>query len=59
MSNTIFAARKPSPLVRVWRSTGVPGTPLVCRWMQDEPAKFNCSVSDSPLDETGGRRRCA
>jgi hypothetical protein len=59
MNNIIFAARKPSPLVRVWHSTGVPGTPLVCRWMQDETAKFGSSLSDSPIDETGGLRRCA
>jgi hypothetical protein len=53
MNNTIFAARKPLPLVRVWRSIDVPGTPLVCRWTQDEAANPSSSLADSSIDETG------
>jgi hypothetical protein len=55
MNNTIFAARKASPLVRLWRSTSEPGTPLVCNWVRAETVKLR---SDSMTDETGGLRRC-
>jgi hypothetical protein len=56
MKNSIFAARTPSPLVRIWRSTGDPGSPIVCRWLQDESVKLR---SGSVTDETGGSRPCA
>lgn len=56
MNNTIFPARKPSPLARTWRSTGEPRTPLVCNWVRAETLKLR---SDSMTDETGGLRRCA
>jgi hypothetical protein len=56
MNNTIFAVRTPTPLVRMWRSLGGPGTPLVCSWVKVETAKLR---SDSVPDETGGLRRCA
>jgi hypothetical protein len=29
---TTFAARRPT-LVRVWRTTGLPGAPLTCAWL--------------------------
>jgi len=56
MNNTIFAARKPSPLVRMWRSSGEPGSPLVCIWVMAEAGK---QLSDSVTDETGGLLLCA
>ena len=56
MNNTIFAARKPSPLVRMWRSTGEPGTPLVSNWVQVEAGQLR---SDSVTDEIGGLLLCA
>jgi hypothetical protein len=56
VNNTIFAARKANPLVRTWRSTGEPGTPLVCNWVQAETVKLR---SNSAIEETGGLRRCA
>ncbi len=56
MNNTIFPARKPGPLVRMWRSTGELGTPLVCNWVTIEAGK---PLSDSVTDEIGGRLRCA
>ncbi len=59
MNKKILAAPRPSPLVRVWRSTGEPGMPLVCIWMQADTAKL-CPISaDSSSDETGGLRLCA
>lgn len=56
MNNTIFAARKPRQLVRMWHSTGDPGTPLVCTWLLPETAKL---LSNSTTDETGGLLLCA
>ena len=38
--NKTFAAREPSPLVRVWRSSGDPGMPLVSTWVRTEFTKF-------------------
>ena len=38
MNNKILAVRRPSPLVRVWRSTGDPGMPLVGIWVQADTA---------------------
>ena len=32
-NNKILAVRRPSPLVRVWRSTGDPRMPLVGIWV--------------------------
>jgi len=49
----------PSPLVRVWRSTGDPGMPLVGISVQAETAKLRPSAADSQRDETGGLRLCA
>jgi hypothetical protein len=56
MNNTVFAARKANPLVRMWRSTGEPETPLVCNWVQAETVKL---PSNSSIDEMGGLRQCA
>jgi len=56
MNNKILAARRPSPLVCVWRATGEPGMPLVCSWMQ---AKLRPDAAESSSDETGGFRLCA
>ena len=53
MNNTILAARKPSPLVRVWRSTGTPGTPLICCWVQDEAEKVHLNLAKSPSGRGG------
>lgn len=56
MNNIIFAALKPNPLVRVWRSTSKPGAPLVCNWVHAETAKLRFN---SMTEETGELSRCA
>jgi hypothetical protein len=58
-NNKILAARGPSPLVRVWRSTGDPGMPLVGIWVQADMAKLRSSPVDPSSDEIGGLRLCA
>jgi len=58
MNNKILAARRPSPLVRIWRLTGNYRMPLACVWVQVDTAKLRPN-SDSSSDETGGRRLCA
>jgi hypothetical protein len=58
-NNTILAARRPSPLVRVWRSTGDPGMPLVGIWVQADTAKLRPSPADQLGDEIGGLGLCA
>jgi hypothetical protein len=45
-NNKILAARRPSPLVRVWRSTGDPGMPLVGIWVQADTAKLRSNPVD-------------
>jgi hypothetical protein len=55
MNNIIFAPT-PSRLIRTWRSTGEPGTPLVCKWVQVEPTTLR---SGSTTDVIGGLLRCA
>jgi hypothetical protein len=55
MNNKILAAPQPNSLVRVWRSTGDPGTPLVCIWVQAECTRLRPILADSSSDETGGR----
>jgi hypothetical protein len=59
MNNKNLTARRPSPLVRVWRSTGDPGMPLVGIWVQAETAKPRPNAADSSSDETGGLCLCA
>ena len=58
-NNKILAVRRPSPLVRVWRSTGDPGMPLVGIWVQADTAKLRSSPADPSSDEMGGLRLCA
>jgi hypothetical protein len=58
-NNKILAVRRPSPLVRVWRSTGDPGMPLVGIWVQDDTAKLRSNPVDSSSEEIGGLRLCA
>jgi hypothetical protein len=58
-NNKILAVRSPSSLVRVWRSTGDPGMPLVGIWVQAETAKLRSSPADPSSDEIGGLRLCA
>jgi hypothetical protein len=58
-NNKILAVRRPSPLVRVWRSTGDPGMPLVGTWVQADTAKLRSSRADPSSDEMGGLRLCA
>ena len=53
MNNIILAARKPSPLVRIWRSSGTPGTPLICSWVQAEAEKVHLSLLKSPSGRGG------
>ena len=52
-NNKIPVARRPCPLVRVWRSTGGTGTPLVCQWVRDESAPAT-SAEHLENDRTGG-----
>lgn len=60
MNNRILAAaRRPGPLVRVWRSTGDPGMPLEGIWVQAETTKLRPSPADPSSDEIGGLRLCA
>lgn len=56
MNNTIFVARKSGQLVRVWHSTGDPGTPLVCTRLLTETVNLR---SNSTNDEAGGLLLCA
>ena len=58
-NNKILAVRRPSPLVRLWRSTGDPGMPLVGIWLQVETAKLHPSSVDPSRDNIGGLRLCA
>jgi hypothetical protein len=58
-NNKIRAVRRLSPLVRVWRSTGDPGMPLVGIWVQADTAKLRPSPADPSSDEVGGLRLCA
>jgi hypothetical protein len=58
-NNKTLAVRRPSPLVRVWRSTGDPGLPLVGIWVQAGTAKLRSSPADPSSDEIGGVRLCA
>ena len=58
-NNKILAVRRPSPLVRVWHSTGDPGMPLVGIWVQTDTAKLHSSPVDPSSDEMGGLRLCA
>ena len=58
-NDKILAVRRPSPLVRVWRSTGDPGMPLVGIWVQADTAKLRSSPSDPSRDEMGGLLLCA
>jgi hypothetical protein len=58
-NNNIHAVRRPSPLVRVWRSTGDPGMPLVGIWVQADTATFRSSPTDPSSEEIGGLCLCA
>ena len=58
-NNKILAVCRPSPLVRVWRSTGDRGMPLVGIWVQADTAKLRSSPVDPSSDEMGGLRLCA
>ena len=59
IQNKILAVRGPSLLVRVWRSTGDPGMPLVGIWVQADTAKLRPSPADRSSDEIGRLRLCA
>jgi hypothetical protein len=59
MNNKIFAAPKVNSLVRVWRSTGEPRTPLVCAWTQAETVQMLPNSVESSTDARGGLRLCA
>jgi hypothetical protein len=59
MNNEFFAAPMMNSLVCVWRSTGKPGTPLVCAWIQAGTAQIHAVVVESPSPENGGLRLCA
>ena len=58
-NNKMLAVCWPSPLVRVWRSTGDPGVPLVGIWVQADTAKLRPSPADPSSDEVGGLCLCA
>jgi hypothetical protein len=59
MNNKILAARRLSPLARVWHSTGDPRMPLACIWVQTDATKPRLSSVESSTDETGRLRLCA
>ena len=48
--STTFTPRRPA-LVRVWRTTGLPGSPLTSSWL---PSKTTTSTDTTA---EGGRRR--
>ena len=56
MSNTICAVSTSSLLIRQWRSTSGPGTPLVCSWVKVELIKLR---TDGWIKEIGGLLQCA
>jgi hypothetical protein len=58
MNNKIFAAHRPSPLIRVWRSTGDPRMPLAGIWVQADNAKLRTNPAAPSSDEIGGLRLC-
>jgi hypothetical protein len=58
-NNKILAVRRPNSLVRVWRSTGDPGMPLVGIWVQADTEKLRSSPADPSSEEIGGLRLCA
>jgi hypothetical protein len=58
MNNKILV-RRTNSLVRVWRSMGEPGIPLICTWVQADAAKLRPSSTNSSSDERGGRCLCA
>jgi hypothetical protein len=49
--NKTLAAREPSPLVRVWRSSGDPGMPLVSTWVRAEFTKSRPTLLYEFLDK--------
>ena len=59
MNNKIFAARKPTSLVRVWHSTGDPRMPLACIWGSTDTTVLRPNPADSSSDESGGFPLCA
>jgi hypothetical protein len=59
MNNRILAALRPTPLVRVWRSTGEPGMPLISTWVQAKTAKLRTNDAALSSDEKGGLCLCA
>lgn len=58
-NNKIFPARKPSPLVREWRSTGGAGTPLICKWVVPNSAAVEMNTCDQKIEQSGGLLLCA
>jgi hypothetical protein len=59
MNNKNFPVRRTVPLVRVWRSTGNPGMPLVGIWVQADNTRLGPGSADPSSEEIGGRRLCA
>jgi hypothetical protein len=59
MNNKILTASKPSPLVRVWRSTGHPRMPLAAIWVQADNAELRPNPVAPSSEEMGGLRLCA
>jgi hypothetical protein len=58
-NNNIVAVHRTSLLIRLWRSTGGPGTPLVCRWVETETPMLHPAAVTFSSSETGGLRLCA
>jgi len=54
MNNKIFTAPNIDSLVRVWRSTGQPRTPLVCAWTQANTVQMLPNSAESSMDTRGG-----
>ncbi len=55
MTKTIFDIRTTNPLIRLWHSTGEPGTPLLCNWVK---AKVTTLRLEQSIEETGGSLGC-
>jgi hypothetical protein len=59
MNNKHMTAPTRNSLVRVWQSTGKPGTPLVCAWIPAGTAQTRPGATAFPSPEDGGLGLCA
>ncbi|SEB55300.1 hypothetical protein [Terriglobus roseus] len=52
-NNKMFAVRKPSHLICVWRATGGVGTPLVCSWVMANAAAIEMTAAEQKSEQAG------